>query len=349
MRIAHVIPQIFKFPAVKYGGIERVVEDLITYQAKEGNQITLYCAEGSEFIMENVTVTSIDNFSGNNTRNEFRQVLKVLKEQSNFDIIHFHYEPIIFQHSIQNFNINILNEFNTPIVCTFHNNTNIPDRIKKYKELTEMHQIPVAFISNTQSKPLDGVFRTCRVIHNGVNTNRYTESYERGSYLLFIGRITPEKGIEEAIQIALQSNIKLIIGAAIHDQEYFNNVIPPLIDGNKIEFRGEVDNQEKISLLKGAIATLTPIRWDEPFGLVAVESMACGTPVISFNKGGHRETIVDGETGYLVENVEEAVLAVAKLQDIQREECRAHVVNNLSSEKMSSRYIDYYSEIIKNW
>jgi len=186
-------------------------------------------------------------------------------------------------------------------------------------------------------------------IYNGIDIERFPFNYKPKDYLAFLGRMSPEKGPVEAIKIAKKAKMKLIMAAKIDlvDQEYFAREVKPLIDDKQIKFIGEVNHQGKVKLLKNAKALITPIQWEEPFGLFFVEAMACGTPVIAFRMGSVPEVVKDGKTGFIVKNIKEAVEAVKNIDQIKREDCRIWVEKNFPIKKMVDDYEKIYYQIVK--
>ncbi|MEJ7779425.1 MAG: glycosyltransferase family 4 protein [Daejeonella sp.] len=183
-------------------------------------------------------------------------------------------------------------------------------------------------------------------VYNGIKTEDFTYDEQGGNYLLFFGRIHPDKGTLEAIEIAKQSKKSLIIAGIIQDQDYFDQQIRPALD-DTVTFYGHAGPEARNKLLKGATALLHPINFDEPFGLSVAEAMYCGTPVIAFNRGSMPEVIKDGHSGYLVKNVDEAVTAVQKISSLKRIDCHHWAKGNFSSEKMVTDYIDLYKQIVQ--
>jgi glycosyltransferase involved in cell wall biosynthesis len=184
-------------------------------------------------------------------------------------------------------------------------------------------------------------------VYNGINTGDFTFSEYPQDYLLFFGRIHPEKGTHDAISLAKQTNSKLIIAGLIQDNEYFNKQVLPFIDNKSVVYAGNCGPQQRDKLLGGALALLHPIHFDEPFGLSVAEAMCCGTPVIAFNRGSMAELIQHEITGFLVQTMEEAVAAIGKLSSINRAVCRQWAVSKFSKEKMVDDYILLYRRILQ--
>ncbi|MEX2028429.1 MAG: glycosyltransferase family 4 protein [Candidatus Curtissbacteria bacterium] len=351
-RIAQIVPLLNTVPPKKYGGIEVVAQELCLGFAQKQYKITLFGAKGSELKGKNIDFVesspfpTVENIS-QNRKWEINEFLKVVAYQSNFDLLHFHYEPIILNSIIDNIEFNFLNFINKPILITFHNTTHIKENIDFYKRHKNLWQYNYVFISKNHSEPLS-FFPNSTVIYNGIDVNKFTFSNTAGDYLLFLGRITDFKGILEAIQIAKLVNKKLIIAAKVDptDEDFYNQKVKTLIDGVQIVYAGEVDFNQKNKYLRNALCLLFPIKWDEPFGLVLVEAMACGTPVVAFDRGSVKEIVEDKVTGFVVTNVNQAIEAIYKLGQIKREKCRQRAEKHFSLERMTNAYEELYKKLL---
>jgi len=297
-------------------------------------------------LIESSPYPTIEDLS-QNRKFEINEFLKVLSNQSNFDLFHFHYEPIVLNCTIDSIEFNFLNFIKKPILITFHNTTHIQEHIDFYKEHKNLWQYDYVFISKNQKDPLK-FFPNSTIIYNGIDIKKLPFKNEPGDYLLFLGRITDFKGILEAIQIANLVNIKLVIAAKVDptDEDFYNQKVKPLIDGVKIVYVGEVDFNQKIEYLKNALCLLFPIKWEEPFGLVLVEAMACGTPVVAFDRGSVSEIVEDGVTGFVVTNVDQAAEAISKIGQIDRARCRERVEKHFSQETMLNAYEQLYKKLL---
>src|SRR3989344_2576152 len=351
-RIAEVIPLRNTIPPKKYGGVEVIAHELSLNFAKKGYKIGIFCAKGSQLeetnieLIESSPYPSIEDLS-QNRKFEINEFLHVLSHQSNFDLFHFHYEPITLNCTIDSFEFNFLNSIDKPILITFHNTTHIGKYIDFYKKHKNLWQYYYIFISENQRQPLK-FFPNSTVIYNGIDVKRFAFKNEQGDYLLFLGRIVDYKGILEAIQIANLANKKLVIAAKVdpEDEDFYIHKVKPLIDGIKIVYVGEVDFNQKIEYLKNALCLLFPIKWDEPFGLVLVEAMACGTPVVAFDRGSVSESVKDGVTGFVVTNVDQAAEAISKIGQIDRARCRERVEKHFSQETMLNAYEQLYKKLL---
>ncbi|HEY6334012.1 MAG TPA: glycosyltransferase family 4 protein, partial [Blastocatellia bacterium] len=232
-----------------------------------------------------------------------------------------------------------------PNVTTLHGRLDIPDLIVLYKEFPGM---PVVSISDSQRRPLPWL-NWRRTIHHGLPLDLYHFNNEPGDYLAFLGRISPEKGVDQAIEIARRTGMKLKIAAKVDnvDAPYYAERIEPLMDGPLIEFLGEIGEREKDRFLGNARALLFPIDWPEPFGLVMVEAMACGTPVVAYKRGAVPEVIDDGVTGFLCDEVDQAVDAVRRAKTLSRRQCRQTFEDRFSVTRMAMNYADLYTEMVK--
>lgn len=351
-RIGEVIPLMNTIPPKKYGGIEVIVQELSLGFAKKGYKIGVFCAKGSQLKEANVDLIESSPFPtiedlSQNRKFEINEFLKVLSNQSNFDLFHFHYEPIVLNCKVDNIEFNFLNFIKKPILITFHNTTHIGKHIDFYKEHKNLWQYDYVFISKNQRDPLK-FFPNSTIIYNGIDVKRLPFENKPGDYLLFLGRITDFKGILEAIQIANLVNIKLVIAAKVDptDEDFYNQKVKPLIDGIKIVYVGEVDFNQKIEYLKNALCLIFPIKWEEPFGLVLTEAMACGTPVVAFDRGSVSEIVEDGVTGFVVTNVDQATKAISKIGQIDRAKCRERVEKYFSQEIMLNAYEQLYKKLL---
>jgi glycosyltransferase involved in cell wall biosynthesis len=252
----------------------------------------------------------------------------VFAHAADFDIVHFHVDYMHFPLSRRD-----------PIthVTTLHGRLDIPDLVPLYQEFREM---PVISISNGQRQPLPWANWQATVYH-GLPVDRYRFRAEPGSYLAFLGRISPEKRVDRAIEIAKQVGMPLKIAAKIDrvDKDYFDLVIAPLLRNSLVEFVGEIGEREKDEFLGNAYALLFPIHWPEPFGLVMIEAMACGTPVIAYRSGAVPELVEHGHNGFVVERLEDAVEAVRHVPQLRRKRCREVFEQRFTARRMAHDYV----------
>ncbi len=341
MRIAQVAPLFESVPPKLYGGTERVVAYLTEELVRQGHEVTLF-ASGDSTTSANLRAITpralrLGACTADPTMHHILMVEQVLKELHDFDIIHFHIDYLHFALS---------RHLKLTQLTTLHGRLDLPEIQPIYREY---HEMPVVSISEAQRYPLPRV-NWQATVHNGIPVELMQFQPKKGEYLAFIGRISPEKGTHTAIEIALRSGMPLKIAAKVDkvDQDYFSASVQPLLNHTGIEYVGEINDQEKSAFLGGAYALLFPIAWPEPFGLAVIESMACGTPVIAFNRGSVPELIKDGENGFIVDSVEQAVAAVLRIPQIQRRQCRDYFNAHFSSKRMAHDYLDVYEKICQN-
>jgi glycosyltransferase involved in cell wall biosynthesis len=262
---------------------------------------------------------------------ECLHISEIFERADEFDIIHnnFDFLPLTYSGLVE-----------TPVVTTIHGFSS-PSIVPVYKKYNDRGHY-VAISDSDKSPELDYI----ATIHHGIDVAQFPFSGTKGEYLLFFGRIHPHKGVYEAIQVAQTVGIKLVIAGIIQDQDYFATKVEPHIDGTTVEYLGSVGPDRRADVLGGALALLHLISFDEPFGLSLVESMACGTPVIAFDRGSMPEIIRHGETGYIVDDIEGAINAVASVASINRSTCRADVEKRFSNSRMARDYVRVYQEIL---
>jgi len=340
MRIAQVAPLFESVPPRFYGGTERVVSWLTEELVRQGHDVALFASGDSLSNASLVPVCSralrLDSHCIDPLAHHIQLVERVLQEKDEFDIIHFHIDYLHFPVSRRE---------NLQQVTTLHGRLDIPDLVPLYREFSEM---PVVSISNAQRKPLSWI-NWHGTVHHGMPENSFKPRLEDGDYLAFLGRISPEKGVDRAIEIALRAQMPLKIAAKVDraDKEYFEHYIKPLLQSELVEFIGEISDLEKNEFLGKAAAFLFPINWSEPFGIVLIESLACGLPVVAYPLGSVPEIIEDKVSGFLVNNVEEAVHAVANISKIDRKECRRAFERRFTAKRMADDYLSIYQRIAK--
>jgi glycosyltransferase involved in cell wall biosynthesis len=260
----------------------------------------------------------------------------VLKEADRFDLLHWHVDYLHFPLSRRQ---------STPHVTTFHGRLDIPDLIPLYREFKT---VPVVSISHAQREPLPWLNWQGTVYH-GLPEDLYTFRPEPGKYLAFLGRISPEKRVDRSIAIAQRLGMEIKIAAKVDpvDREYFEAVIAPLLREPLVEYVGEVGEREKNEFLGQAYALLFPIDWPEPFGLVMAEAMACGTPVIAYRRGSVPEIIEEGVTGFIVDDMEEAVRAAERIPTLDRWRCRQQFEERFSATRMARDYLASYQRLVE--
>jgi len=340
MKIAQVAPLHESVPPKLYGGTERVVSYLTEELVKQGHDVTLF-ASGDSITSAHLVPVVDRALRLIQSDDHFAYHILLLEELSKrsweYDIIHFHIDYLHFPLSRQ---------LNIPQLTTLHGRLDISSLQDIYREFTDM---PVVSISNHQrlSLPFANWLAT---VYNGVPEETYSFQPATGSYLAFLGRLSPEKGIEAGIEIAIRTGMELKIAAKIDkvDKDYFNDRIKPLLKHPLIEYVGEINEVEKNNFLGNAYALLFPIEWPEPFGLVMIEAMACGTPTIAYRRGSVPEVMNHGETGFIVENIEQAINCVEKIESISRHCCRHIFQTRFSARRMTQDYLKAYASLIES-
>ncbi len=338
MRIAQVAPLYESVPPQAYGGTERVVSYLTEELVRRGETVTLFASGDSRTAAELVPCCERSLRLGHSIDTMAHHIVmleQVFKRAGDFDVVHFHIDYLHFPLS---------RRANLTQATTLHGRLDLPDLPPLYREFSDM---PVISISNAQRKPLPFA-NWLGTVHHGLPEDHFTFRAEPDDYFLFIGRISPEKRVDRAIEIAKRAGRTLKIAAKIDrvDEEYFNEKIRPLLDHPLIEFLGEVGGPEKNALLGGACALLFPIDWPEPFGLVMIEALACGTPVLAFRRGSVPEVISHGTTGFVVGTIEEALDAIEKVARLDRAKCRQEFETRFSARRMAGDYLKLYERLL---
>jgi glycosyltransferase involved in cell wall biosynthesis len=340
IRIAQVAPLVETVPPEHYGGTERIVSYLTEALVRLGHDVTLFASGGSETSATLVPVSEqslrSDPSVKDPTTRSIVEIEEVLKRREDFDIVHFHDGYVHFP---------LARHLQIPAVTTTHGRMDLPDLVPIFQEFGDL---PLISISNQQRNPLPFANWIATVQH-GLPEELYSFRPEPEDYIAFIGRICPEKRPDRAIEIAKRAGIRLKIAAKVDkvDAAYFESEIKPLLDSSLIEFIGEVNEPDKNVLLGGARALIFPIDWPEPFGLVMIESLACGTPVIAFNCGSVPEVLESGKTGFIVESVPEAVEAFGRIDQISRSVCRQEFERRYTSTQMAQNYLSAYEQVLQ--
>jgi glycosyltransferase involved in cell wall biosynthesis len=340
MRIAQVAPLYESVPPRLYGGTERVVSWLTEKLVFLGHDVTLFASGDSVTNARLIPACSkalrLDAECVDANAHHILLIEKVLHYADEFDLVHFHTDYLHFP---------ISRREQLPSLTTLHGRLDIPDLVPLYKEFREM---PLVSISDSQRQPLCWA-NWLGTVHHGLPPESLSLCEAPGDYLAFLGRISPEKGVDHAIEIAIRSGRRLKIAAKIDraDREYFERRIKHLLDHPLVEFVGEIGHTEKNEFLGNAAALLFPIQWREPFGLVMIEAMACGTPVIAYPRGSVPEVIADGVSGFLVDGVDKAVAAVGRLGELDRSTCRRHFELNFTDERMALDYLNLYRQLVQ--
>jgi len=339
MRIAQVAPLYESVPPKYYGGTERVVSYLTEELVRQGHEVTLFASGDSvtkaRLIAACQRSLRLDKHCIDQFAHHIVMLERVFQQAREFDIVHFHVDYLHFSTSRRQ---------QITHVTTLHGRLDIPDLLPLYQEFRDM---PVISISNVQREPLPWANWQATVYH-GLPADLYRFRAQPGSYLAFLGRISPEKRVDRAIEIAKGVQIPLKIAAKVDrvDKKYFKTVIEPLLHDSLVEVVGEIGDREKDEFLGNAYALLSPIDWPEPFGLVMIEAMACGTPVIAYRGGAVPEIMQEGQTGFIVEEVEDAVEAARRIPKLSRKRCREVFEQRFTVSRMASDYVQVYERLI---
>ena len=341
MRIAQVSPLFEAVPPKLYGGTERVVYSLTEELVAMGHDVTLF-ASGDSITSATLApmreqALRLDPTVKDWVATYYRMVELIYRRKDEFDVIHFH---------IDYFPLQLFSRQNVPFLTTIHGRLDITEFVETY---STFEHCPFVSISNSQRRPIPNLNWVRTVLH-GMPADILTPQPVKQEYAAFLGRISPEKGADRAIAIAAKAGMKLKIAAKVDnaDKEYYDTRIKPLIVGNPdVEFIGEINDRQKPEFLSGAHALVFPIDWPEPFGLVMIESMACGTPVIAFNCGSVPEVMDDGVTGFIVNDIDQAVTALRKAETLDRAKVRATFDRRWTSRRMAEDYVDVYEELIE--
>jgi glycosyltransferase involved in cell wall biosynthesis len=341
MKIAQVAPLVESVPPRLYGGTERIVSYLTEELVGLGHDVTLFASGDSITSAELVPCCAralrLDPAVSDINPHVMLLIDKVLERAQEFDVLHFH---------IDLFHFPLFRSLSARTLITLHGRQDLEDLKPFYCRFGEM---PLVSVSNDQRKPLPHA-NFVATVHHGIPADLHRPSLEHGSYVAFLGRISPEKRPDRAIRIARAAGIQLKIAAKVDkvDEDYFRTEILPLIDGPDIEFIGEINEREKTKFLGEAAALLFPVDWPEPFGLVMIEAMACGTPVLAFRCGSVPEVIEDGVTGKVVDSEEEAVAALPEIFSYDRRAVRRRFEERFIATRMAKGYVSTYRKLLRN-
>lgn len=343
MRIALLAPLWKTVPPQKYGGSELVVANLARGYVALGHDVTLFACRGSETPAKLIEVTTAPvydlrgGFSWDGIQAyEFLSYNALFERKNNFDVVHNHmgFHPVVFEKILS-----------IPMITTGHSSV-APD----FPYLLDVIRDGKFVSISDAQRSLAPMLNYVATIYHGIDTKAFTSQTSFvGEYLLFVGSLTKNKGIDVAIRAARELNKKLIIAGEVRaeDKEFLDKEVYPYIDGNQITFIGEVDHAQKNELYKNAQVTLFPSQWNEAFGLVMVESLACGTPVVGYNKGSVPEVINHGVTGFVVSDFEEFKKAIIDSSALSRERCRQEAEQRFDLMAMSKSYIELFSKYVK--
>ncbi|KAB0264441.1 glycosyltransferase family 4 protein [Microvirga brassicacearum] len=339
MRIAQVAPLAESVPPKLYGGTERVVFWLTEELVRQGHEVTLF-ASGDSMTSAKLVPCVPRGLRLSGIRDHVASHLVMMNEvrsrADQFDIIHFHVD--LLQHVL-------FRDLAHKCLTTLHGRLDVPDFMPVFRTFDEM---PLVSISKHQRAPMPPNVKWLANVYHGLPSTICTLSVRAGEYLAFLGRISPEKRPDRAIEIAKRAGIPLKIAAKIDpaDQGYFAQVVEPLLDHPLITFVGEIDDSAKCDFLGHALALLFPIDWPEPFGLVMIEAMSAGTPVIAFDRGSVPEVIASGISGFIVKTVEEAATAAHRVRELSRANVRQYFERRFTVARMAKDYVSAYEALL---
>jgi glycosyltransferase involved in cell wall biosynthesis len=341
LRIAQVAPLYERVPPLRYGGSERVVAWLTDELVRRGHDVTVFASGDSEtparLIAPTARALRLDPAASDNLSPHVIELAQVFQRAADFDVIHCHVDYLAFPFG---------RLVRTPTLHTLHGRLDLPFLAPIFRHFSD---VPVVSISDAQRVPLrDLEVAWAGTVHHGLPVERYPYTAGGGRYLAFLGRICPEKAPDVAIEVAKRAGVPLKIAAKVDpvDRVYFEQVIRPLLDHPLIEFIGEIVDADKGRFLGDALALLFPIDWPEPFGLVMIESLACGTPVIARERGSVPEILVHGRTGFVADTIDELVNAVKRIDIIDRADCRRHVESRFTAVRMADDYEAIYRRLL---
>ncbi|MGI9146434.1 MAG: glycosyltransferase family 4 protein [Chloroflexota bacterium] len=350
MRIAQVAPPFETVPPLGYGGTERVVATLTEELVRRGHDVTLFAAGGSSTSAQFIPTVERALWHEQPRPRDFNPYWaitlgEVWRRIQDFDIVHSHLDFFGYPMAAAGLR---------PVVTTLHGRLDLPDSPPLYRHFSD---VPLVSISNAQRGPAPDA-NWAATIYHGIELDDYTFNPQMGGYLAFLGRVSPEKGLDTAIRVARQAGVPLLIAARMPlphledpnvraDWEYWENEVQPLLEDKQVELLGQLAGKDKDEFLRNAAALLFPIRWPEPFGLVMVEAMACGTPVLALRAGSVPEIIEDGVTGFVRDTEDGLVEAVTHIAELDRGRCRAEVKKRFSPAAMTDAYEQVYASVIR--
>jgi len=340
VRIAQIAPLFECVPPRSYGGTERVVSHLTDALVELGHEVTLFASADSRtrarLVPTRTQALRLDNNHVDPAAAIALHLEKVYQRAGEFDVLHFHLDHSHFS---------IARRESWPQLSTIHNRVDVPDVAALFSDFREM---PIVSISEAQRRLLPHA-RWLGTVHHGLPPRLHQFRAKGGDYFAFVGRVSPEKGLDRAIRIAKRTGRRLKIAAKIDpcNRDYFDREIRPFLSDPDMEFLGELADREKDELIGGASALLFPIRWPEPFGLVMIEALACGTPVIAYGEGSVPEILRHGVTGFVVSGEEEAIDAAGRIGAIDRRDCRMEFERRFTADRMARDYVAIYEKILQ--
>lgn len=338
VRIAQVAPLFESVPPRLYGGTERVISYLTEELVKLGHEVTLYASgdsvTGARLVAPCPRALRLEKSCRDHLPHHLFSLELLARDAGSYDIVHFHLDYLHFS---------LATRLRVPSLTTQHGRLDLLDPMPLFREFKKL---PMISISDAQRGPLPWA-NWQRTVHHGLPTELHRFHPEPGKYLAFLGRVSPEKRVDRAIEIAARVGMPLKIAAKVDvaDATYFTSQIEPLLKRPGVEFVGEVGGAAKEAFLGNAYALLFPIDWPEPFGLVMIEAMACGTPVIAYRRGSVPEIVEDGVTGFIVEDIEGAAAALARVPQFDRRRCRAEFEARFMALRMTRDYLDAYERV----
>lgn len=350
MRIAQVAPPFETVPPAAYGGTERIVSTLTEALVRRGHEVTLFAAGDSHTSARLVPTVDRALWHADPPLRDFSPFWALTLDAiwdhaAEFDVIHSH---------LDYWGYPLARHAHVPVVTTLHGRLDLPELQPLYRRFCD---VPLVSISEAQRRPVPWAHWVA-TIHHGIELQEFTFNARRGRYLAFLGRISPDKGLDTAIRVARRAGMPLKIAArkplrqrgdpnVRADWEHYHNAVQPLLERGHATLIGEVAGAEKDRFLRNAAALLFPIRWPEPFGLVMAEALACGTPVLALRDGSVPEVVEDGVTGFIGESEDDLVAAVGRLPEIDRAACRAEAERRFSPEAMADSYERVYHQLLR--
>ena len=348
MNIAQLAPPFETIPPIGYGGTERVVYTLTEELVRRGHQVTLFAAGDSRTSARLVPTCEQALWHGETEYHDLAPLLsvtlgKALREVENFDVVHSH---------LDHFGFGLTRQTATPVVSTLHGRLDLPEHKPLYREFAD---VPLVSISHAQRTPVAWA-NFVATVHHGIELDQFTFNPDPHGYMAYLGRVSPQKGLDTAIRVARSARLPLKVSTRMPlsarddpgsplDWEYWEQVVQPLL-GSDVEIVGELGGREKDAFLGNAAALLFPIRWPEPFGLVMVEALACGTPVLALRDGSVPEVMHDGVTGFVCDTEEELVAAARRVGKLDRWTCRQEAEQRFSPAAMAGAYERVYEHLI---
>jgi glycosyltransferase involved in cell wall biosynthesis len=341
MRIAQIAPLVEPVPPERYGGTERVVSHLIDELLRHGHEVTLF-ASGDSTAPANLIAPTRQSLRTDPTVEDklaphIQELGQAIERTESFDIMHSHVDYVAFPAAALS---------PIPTVHTLHGRLDLPHLRPLF---AQFHELAFVSISDAQRAPLDGLgINWAATVYHGLPLEEYPFGPDGGDELVYLARISPEKRPDLAIEVAKRAGMKLTMAAKIDptEKDYFERDIRPLLDHPLINFVGELDHQRKVELLTRARGLLFPIDWPEPFGLVMIEAMACGTPVVTRPRGAVPEIVAHERTGLVASSVDDLVDAVKRLDQLDRRECRREVEERFSASRMAADYERVYRQLL---